>query len=310
MPSGGPRRPPRRRAEARGDGRGVHARAAPDRHALLMMMQGFAAASDPEIQEHVRRKYGEIIIEVSRALRRPAGRGVAVLRHGMLLNIITALDLPAIADGQPRHRGLGRGAPALMFDALARLADRRRRLVLVVAGVFVVFAAALRRARRQPARLRATTSRTTRPSRCSRATTVERATGPLRVAGHGRRARAQRPSRRRSTASSRRCATRASPRSPRRATAGPPSWSPSDGNSTYVVVTFRADADERDLAESLQERVEREPGVTAGGGVSSRSRRSPSRCRRTSRARRCSRSRCCSCSRSWSSAASSRRCCR
>ena len=29
-----------------------------------------------------------------------------------------------------------------MFDALARLADRRRRLVLVVAGVFVLFAAA------------------------------------------------------------------------------------------------------------------------------------------------------------------------
>ena len=29
----------------------------PDRHALLMLMQGFAAASDPEIQEHVRRQY-------------------------------------------------------------------------------------------------------------------------------------------------------------------------------------------------------------------------------------------------------------
>ena len=29
-----------------------------------------------------------------------------------------------------------------MFDALARLADRRRRLVLIVAGVFVMFAAA------------------------------------------------------------------------------------------------------------------------------------------------------------------------
>ena len=32
-------------------------------------------------------------------------------------------------------------------------------------------------------------------------------------------------------------------------------------------MTFKADSDERDLAEKLQDRVEREPGVTAGGGV-------------------------------------------
>ena len=41
----------------------------PDRHAVLMMMQGFAAASDPEIQERVRSKYAQIVAEVADALR-------------------------------------------------------------------------------------------------------------------------------------------------------------------------------------------------------------------------------------------------
>ena len=38
----------------------------PDRHAVLMLMQGYAAAgSDPEIQAHVRSSYGEVVSEVS-----------------------------------------------------------------------------------------------------------------------------------------------------------------------------------------------------------------------------------------------------
>ncbi|HEX5782576.1 MAG TPA: MMPL family transporter, partial [Solirubrobacteraceae bacterium] len=39
-----------------------------------------------------------------------------------------------------------------------------------------------------------------------------------------------------------------------------------DGRSTYLLATFRTGADDDALAEELQERVEREPGVTAGGG--------------------------------------------
>ncbi len=39
-----------------------------------------------------------------------------------------------------------------------------------------------------------------------------------------------------------------------------------DGRSTYLVATFAAGADEDATAERLQEVVEREPGVTAGGG--------------------------------------------
>ena len=73
----------------------------PDRHALLMMMQGFSAASDPEIQERVRGKYAEIIAEVSRLSGAPPDEVFRFFAHGMLLNIITALDLPAIASGNP-----------------------------------------------------------------------------------------------------------------------------------------------------------------------------------------------------------------
>jgi uncharacterized membrane protein YdfJ with MMPL/SSD domain len=39
-----------------------------------------------------------------------------------------------------------------------------------------------------------------------------------------------------------------------------------DRRSTYLLATFRAGADEDAAAERLKERVEREPGVTAGGG--------------------------------------------
>jgi AcrR family transcriptional regulator len=72
-----------------------------DRHALLMLMQGYAAVLDPEIQEHVRRKYGEIIVEVSRLSGAPHDEVWRFFATGMLLNIVTALDLGAIADQNP-----------------------------------------------------------------------------------------------------------------------------------------------------------------------------------------------------------------
>jgi AcrR family transcriptional regulator len=73
----------------------------PDRHALLMMMQGFAAAADPDIQDAVRRKYAEIVAEVSRLSGAPPDEVFRFFAHGMMLNIITALDLPAIAADNP-----------------------------------------------------------------------------------------------------------------------------------------------------------------------------------------------------------------
>jgi AcrR family transcriptional regulator len=73
----------------------------PDRHALLMLMQGFVAVSDPEIRDHVRRKYSELIEEVSRISGATADEVWSFFSTGMLLNVITALDLGAVADRNP-----------------------------------------------------------------------------------------------------------------------------------------------------------------------------------------------------------------
>jgi AcrR family transcriptional regulator len=70
----------------------------PDRHALLMLMQGYAAVADPEIQEHVRDGYGEVVEEVGRLSGASPDEVWSFFAHGMLLNIITALDLGKIAD--------------------------------------------------------------------------------------------------------------------------------------------------------------------------------------------------------------------
>jgi AcrR family transcriptional regulator len=65
----------------------------PDRHAILMLMQGYAAASDPEIQEHVRRRYGDVVSEVAELAGAGPGEVWSFFANGMLLNIIAALDL-------------------------------------------------------------------------------------------------------------------------------------------------------------------------------------------------------------------------
>ena len=48
---------------------------------------------------------------------------------------------------------------------------------------------------------------------------------------------------------------------------GPPELLSRDRRSTYVVATFRSAADEDAVAERLQQRLGREPGVVVGGGV-------------------------------------------
>jgi AcrR family transcriptional regulator len=73
----------------------------PDRHAVLMLMQGFAATLDPEIQEHVRRQYGQVITEVGELTGATPEEVWTFIATGMLLNIVTALDLPAIAHENP-----------------------------------------------------------------------------------------------------------------------------------------------------------------------------------------------------------------
>jgi AcrR family transcriptional regulator len=73
----------------------------PDRHALLMLMQGYVAVSDPEIREHVRRKYGEVISAVSELSGAPADEVWRFFATGMHLNIVTALDFEALAAENP-----------------------------------------------------------------------------------------------------------------------------------------------------------------------------------------------------------------
>jgi AcrR family transcriptional regulator len=65
----------------------------PDRHAILMMMQGYAAVSDPEIQEHVRRRYGDIVSEVAELSGAEPDEVWRFFATGMLLNLVAALDL-------------------------------------------------------------------------------------------------------------------------------------------------------------------------------------------------------------------------
>jgi AcrR family transcriptional regulator len=73
----------------------------PDRHALFMLMQGYVAVSDPEIRDHVRRKYAEVISVVSELSGAPPDEVWRFFATGMHLNIVTAMDLAAIADQNP-----------------------------------------------------------------------------------------------------------------------------------------------------------------------------------------------------------------
>ena len=69
-----------------------------DRNQLLFQMQAYAACSDPVIQAHVRECYGEIVKEVTRISGAAPAEVWQFFSHGMLLNVIASLDLPAIAE--------------------------------------------------------------------------------------------------------------------------------------------------------------------------------------------------------------------
>jgi AcrR family transcriptional regulator len=74
----------------------------PDRHAILMIMQGFATSgSDPVIRRQVRGKFGEIVEEVARLSGADQAEVWTFFANGMLLNIVTALELQEIAAEEP-----------------------------------------------------------------------------------------------------------------------------------------------------------------------------------------------------------------
>ena len=67
----------------------------PDRHAILMQMQGYVASSDPEIQRKVRAGFGEVVAEVTRLSGASAEEVWEFIAHGMLFNVTAALELQA-----------------------------------------------------------------------------------------------------------------------------------------------------------------------------------------------------------------------
>ena len=62
-------------------------------------MQSYAACADPVIQAHVRASYRGLVEVVRRLSGARAAGAVAVLRHGMLLNVVASLDLEASPSG-------------------------------------------------------------------------------------------------------------------------------------------------------------------------------------------------------------------
>jgi AcrR family transcriptional regulator len=66
----------------------------PERHEILMLMQSYVAGADPEIQGHVRDSYLRLIREVAELAEVPPSETFDFFAHGMLLNVIAALDMP------------------------------------------------------------------------------------------------------------------------------------------------------------------------------------------------------------------------
>jgi AcrR family transcriptional regulator len=70
----------------------------PDRHAVLMQMQGYVASSDPDIQAHVRECFERLVGEVTELSGADPAAVWGFFAQGMLLNVTQSLDLAAIAD--------------------------------------------------------------------------------------------------------------------------------------------------------------------------------------------------------------------
>ena len=71
-----------------------------DRPSLLFQMQSYAACADPEIQRVVRERYADLVRQVADATGATPSELWDFFAHGMLLNVIAALDLDALAPGE------------------------------------------------------------------------------------------------------------------------------------------------------------------------------------------------------------------
>jgi AcrR family transcriptional regulator len=73
----------------------------PQRHEIMLLLQSYAAASDAAIRDHVARRFGDLVQEVARLAEVEVAETFDFFSHGMLLNVVAALDLPARADDEP-----------------------------------------------------------------------------------------------------------------------------------------------------------------------------------------------------------------
>ena len=71
-----------------------------DRNALLFQMQSYAACADPEIQTHVRERFATLVRQVQDATGATPADLWSFFSHGMLLNVIAAVDLDVLAVGE------------------------------------------------------------------------------------------------------------------------------------------------------------------------------------------------------------------
>jgi AcrR family transcriptional regulator len=71
-----------------------------DRNSLLFQMQSYAACADPEIQTRVRDCFATLVRQVQEATGASPAELWAFFAHGMLLNVIAAVDLDVLAVGE------------------------------------------------------------------------------------------------------------------------------------------------------------------------------------------------------------------
>jgi AcrR family transcriptional regulator len=63
-----------------------------DRDLLLMQLHSYTACDDPDVRALVRRRYGELVAAVERLTGAGAGPVGEFFAHGMLLNVLAAMD--------------------------------------------------------------------------------------------------------------------------------------------------------------------------------------------------------------------------
>jgi AcrR family transcriptional regulator len=64
------------------------------RRELMLQLQGFAAASDPVLRPAIREGFVDVMNDVRRLLGGDANEAALFTRRGMLINILTALEVP------------------------------------------------------------------------------------------------------------------------------------------------------------------------------------------------------------------------